>query len=42
MRAEKIPEPAQYVPAILERIEKKSIYDIYGIHEWEDSEDFLK
>ena len=42
VRAEKIPDPAQYVPAVLEKVEKKNIYDIYGIHEWEDSEDFLK
>jgi nuclear GTP-binding protein len=42
VRAEKVPDPSQYIAAILERVEKKNIYDIYGIHEWEDSEDFLK
>ena len=42
VRAEKVPDPAQYVPAILEKVEHKNIYDIYGINEWTDSEDFLK
>ena len=37
-----MPDPSQYIQAILERVEHKTIYDIYGIAEWEDSEDFLK
>lgn len=42
VRAEKVPEPGQYIGAILERVEAKKIYDIYGVHDWLDSEDFLK
>jgi len=42
VRAEKVPDPGQYIGAILERVERKKIYDIYGVHEWEDAEDFIK
>jgi len=42
VRAEKVPDPSLYVGPILERVEHKNIYDIYGVHEWEDTEDFLK
>lgn len=42
VRATKIPDPAQYVQAILDRAERKHIYDVYGIGEYEDSEEFLK
>ena len=42
VRAEKIPDPAQYIQAILDRVEPKNIYDTYGISEWADSVDFLK
>lgn len=42
VRAEKIPDPAQYIQAILDKIEPKNIYDTYGIAEWTDSYDFLK
>lgn len=42
IRAEKVPDPSQYIQAILDRVENKNIIDIYGIMEWEDSEDFLK
>ena len=31
-----------FVQAILDKVEKKHIYDVYGIPDWEDSEDFLK
>jgi nuclear GTP-binding protein len=42
VRAEKIPDPENYIQAILDKVERKHIYDIYGIAEFEDSEDFLK
>ena len=42
VRAEKVPDPSQYIGAILEKVERKNIQDIYGIYEWEDAEDFLK
>ena len=41
-RAEKLPDPTQYIQPILDKAEKKHIYDVYGIPEWIDSEDFLK
>lgn len=41
VRAEKIPDPEIYIDAILEKTEKKHIVDVYGIHEWKDSEDFI-
>jgi len=42
VRAEKLPDPSQYIGDILEKAEKKHIYDVYGIPEWSDAEDFLK
>ena len=42
VRAQKVPDPAQYIGAILEKVEKKNIQDIYGIMEWDDAEHFLK
>ena len=42
VRAEKVPDPAQYIGAILEKVDRSKIYDIYGIAEWEDAESFLK
>lgn len=41
VRAEKIPDPEIYIQAILDKTEKKHIVDVYGIHEWTDSEDFI-
>ena len=37
-----MPDPAQYIGAILERVERSKLYDIYGTPEWEDAESFLK
>jgi len=42
VRAEKVPDPSQYIGAILERVERKNIQDVYGIGEWEDADAFLK
>ena len=42
VRAERIPDPETYIDAILKKTEKKHIYDVYGVREWEDFEDFLK
>ena len=42
VRAEKIPDPSQYIQGLLDRVEKKHIYDVYGIPEWIDGDDFLK
>ena len=42
VRAEKIPDPSEFIQPILDRIEKKHVYDVYGIAEWLDADDFLK
>mmetsp|Transcript_17787 Transcript_17787/g.30133 ORF Transcript_17787/g.30133 Transcript_17787/m.30133 type:complete len:172 (-) Transcript_17787:77-592(-) len=42
IRAEKLPDPTVYIQAILDKVQPKNIQDVYGIQEWEDSEDFLK
>jgi len=42
VRAEKVPDPSQYIGAILDSVEQKNIQDIYGIMEWRDADDFLK
>lgn len=42
VRAEKIPDPSQYIQGILDKAEAKHLYDVYGIPEWDNAEDFLK
>ena len=42
VRAEKVPDPSQYIGAILEKVDRQKLYDIYGILEWEDADHFLK
>jgi len=42
VRAERIPDPEIYIDAILKKTEKKHVYDVYGVREWEDYEDFIK
>jgi nuclear GTP-binding protein len=42
VRAERIPDPETYIDAILQKTERKHIYDVYGVREWIDYEDFLK
>ena len=34
VRAEKIPDPDSYIQAILDRVQKKHITDMFGIHTW--------
>jgi nuclear GTP-binding protein len=41
VRAEKIPDPDSYIQAILDRVQKKHITDMFGIHTWQSSEDFI-
>lgn len=41
VRAERIPDPEVYIDAILKKTERKHIYDVYGIREWTDYEDFI-
>ena len=42
VRAERIPDPETYIDAILKKTERKHIYDVYGVRDWEDCEDFIK
>merc|ERR1711990_1210431 len=41
VRAERIPDPESYIQPILDRVDKKHITDIFGVHSWQDSEDFI-
>ena len=42
MRAEKLLDPEVYIPALLDRVQKKHIQRIYHVNDWTDEEDFLK
>ena len=41
VRTERIKDPDIFIPAILERVEKKVMKSLYKIEDWEDTEDFL-
>ena len=41
VRAEKIPDPDNFIQPILERVQKKHIADIFGVHTWTDADDFI-
>ena len=41
VRAERLPDPENYIQPILDKVDKKHITDIFGIHHWEDAEDFI-
>ena len=41
VRAERIPDPDSYIQAILDKVATKHITDIFGVHSWTDSEDFI-
>ena len=41
VRAERIPDPEVYIEPILKKAQKKHIYDVYGIRDWIDYEDFI-
>ena len=41
VRAERIPDPDSYIQAILDKVAPKHITDIFGVHSWTDSEDFI-
>lgn len=41
VRAEKIPDPDSYIQPILDRVQTKHITDMFGVHSWTSSEDFL-
>ena len=41
LRAEKIEEPLEHIPKILEKCKKEYLQKIYKINEWTDHEDFV-
>lgn len=41
VRAEKLPAPEIYIQAILDKVQKKHIADIFQVNMWTDSEDFI-
>lgn len=41
VRAERLPAPEIFIQAILDRVEKRHLTDIFGVHSWTDSEDFV-
>jgi nuclear GTP-binding protein len=42
VRAEKLPQPTEFIPAILDRVKKEYITKVYGIETWKDEFDFLE
>ena len=41
VRAERLPDPTEFVPHILERAKPQHLHNLYGVQSWEDPEDFL-
>lgn len=41
VRAEKLPDPTDFVPAILSRVKEEYVRRLYGVAAWEDATDFM-
>ena len=41
VRAEKLPEPTDFVPAILSKVKEEYVRRLYGVASWEDPTDFM-
>lgn len=41
VRVEMVPNPEQYIPAVMERVKREHLARTYQIFEWEDADDFL-
>ncbi|ETW09037.1 hypothetical protein H310_01505 [Aphanomyces invadans] len=41
VRAEKLPQPAEFILPILERVKKEHVVKVYGIEDWTDENQFL-
>lgn len=41
VRAEKLPDPTDFVPAILERVKDEYLRRMYGVGAWEDATEFM-
>jgi nuclear GTP-binding protein len=42
VRAERLPQPTDFIPAILERVKKEYLVKVYGVDEWRDEWHFLE
>ncbi|CAA9999969.1 unnamed protein product [Nesidiocoris tenuis] len=42
VRVENVPDPEQYIPALLQKVKKEYVVRTYNIADWEDEEDFLR
>lgn len=42
VRVENVPDPEQYISALLSKVKKEYIVRTYNIKDWEDDEDFLR
>uniref|UniRef100_K3WX25 Nucleolar GTP-binding protein 2 n=1 Tax=Globisporangium ultimum (strain ATCC 200006 / CBS 805.95 / DAOM BR144) TaxID=431595 RepID=K3WX25_GLOUD len=42
VRAEKLPQPTDFIPAILDRVKKEYLTKVYHIESWKDEWDFLE
>lgn len=41
VRAERLPDPTEFIPAILERVKPEHLRRQYGVYDWTDATDFL-
>jgi len=41
VRVENVKDPADYIPAVLDKVKSEYIANVYGISGWSDSVDFL-
>nr|CCA16408.1 nucleolar GTPbinding protein 2 putative [Albugo laibachii Nc14] len=41
VRAERLPQPTDFIGAILDRVKKEYVVNVYGIEQWKDEWDFL-
>lgn len=41
VRAEKLPDPSDFVPAILSKVKEEYVRRLYGVSAWEDATDFM-
>lgn len=42
VRVEMVPDPEQYIPAVMERVKKEYLARTYQVFEWTDADDFIE